>query len=294
MSRIILVLFLLSVVIGCEQKVEQPSPQQNIITDDLGYEHIFDETPNTIITLAPNLTEMIFELGLENTLIGNTTYCNYPPASDSIKKVGDMLSINHELLLQLKPDIILITVEGNTKETFDKIKSLGLKVFISNPRNFDGIKKTFRDFGKIFERKELAESKIKVWETIVDSVKSSSKKRDAMLAMFVVSIQPIMAAGKSTFINEYLSFCNLQNITADMEVNYPFLSREEILKRNPQIIFHTAHNYQQSTAVTELYKEWRNVDAVKNQRIFYLDPDLYFRPGPRFVIALKKLNQLIR
>ena len=83
---------------------------------------------------------MIFELEFGHKLIGNTTYCNFPPESDSIQKVGDMLSINHELLLKLNPGIILITMEGNTKDTFDKIKSLGLKVFISNPCTYAGIK----------------------------------------------------------------------------------------------------------------------------------------------------------
>jgi iron complex transport system substrate-binding protein len=280
-------------IIGCEQKVEQTLKKENIITDDLGYEHSFDQVPTKVITLAPNLTEMIFELELGNNLIGNTTYCNYPPAADSIKKVGDMLSINHELLIQLKPDIILITVEGNTKETFDKIKSLGLKVFISNPRTYDGIKKTFSDLAKIFDKEKLAEQKIKLWDEQVDTIKTLSAMRDTRLAMFLVSLQPIMAAGQNTFINEFLQFCNLKNIASDQEVNYPFFSREEILKRNPEVILHTEHNYIENVAVTELYKEWRNVNALMNKRIFYLNPDLYFRPGPRFAEALTQLNDLL-
>ncbi len=293
-NYVILLLLAVLLLWACTQKQEVNLSKPNEIVDDLGYKHSFETTPGTIITLAPSLTEMIFELELGDKLIGNTTYCNFPPESDSIQKVGDMLSINHELLLKLNPGIILITMEGNTKDTFDKIKSLGLKVFISNPRTYAGIKKTFRDLGKIFNRNEVIESKIEQWDTRVDSIKSLSEKHDSMLAMFLVSLQPIMAAGKSTFINEFLSFCNLRNITADLEANYPFLSREEILKRNPQVILHTEHSYKQNVNVTELYPEWKNVDAIKNSRVYYLDPDLYFRPGPRFVIALEKLNELVR
>ena len=89
--------------------------------------------PRRIITLAPNLTEMIYDLGLENKLVGNTLYCDYPEAAKKIEKVGNLLTVNFEKIVTLKPDLVLITVEGNTKETYDKFHQLGIKIFVSNP-----------------------------------------------------------------------------------------------------------------------------------------------------------------
>jgi iron complex transport system substrate-binding protein len=280
-------------LISCDSEVPEKIISRNIIIDDLSYEHTFDSIPRTVVTLAPNLTEIVYALGLEDKLIGNTTYCNFPEEAKSVEKIGDILSINHEKLLKLEPDIIFITVEGNTKATFDKLKDLGLKVFISNPRNYEGIKKTFLDFGKIFSLSERADSIINTWNIIVDSVKSVSAKHPGYRTMFLVSFQPIMVAGKNTFINEFLDFCNLTNISSGTTVNYPFLSREEVLKKNPEIILHTQHSYDNISTIESLYDEWTNLSAVKSGRIYYVNPDLYFRPGPRFVIALKELNELL-
>lgn len=280
-------------LLSCNPGKTPVQDSERIIVDDLGYEHVIGRVPRTAVTLAPNLTEMIYKVGAEDKLIGNTTYCNYPPEAKEIENVGDMLSINHEKLLTLKPDIVFITVEGNTKATFDKLKDLGLEVFISNPRDYNGIKKTFMDFARIFKRTRKADSIISTWDYTVDSITSVSSNRPEYLTMFLVSFQPIMVAGKNTFINEFLNFCNLKNIVDDVELNYPFLSREEVLSRNPEIIFHTQHSYDNLGEIKLLYDEWINLNALRNNRIYYVDPDLYFRPGPRFVEALKNLNSIL-
>ncbi|MBN1299584.1 MAG: cobalamin-binding protein [Melioribacteraceae bacterium] len=272
---------------------EKPFHVKESITDDMGYEHKFEKIPQRVVTLAPNLTEIIYELGAEDKLIGNTTYCNYPPSADTVAKVGDLLSINYEKLVTLNPDLIFITVEGNNKETFDKIKSFGLDVFISNPRNFEGIKKTYLDFAKIFNLTEPALQKINGWNAVVDSIKQASSKRTGFLTLFLVSIKPMMAAGKNTFINEFIEFSNLQNLVSDSITNYPFLSREKVLKSNPDIIIHTQHGYDNNLSIDELYPEWADIKAVRNNMVFYVNPDIYFRPGPRFVEALKDLNRII-
>lgn len=292
-KSIYIVLAAVLISLSCSRDEKPAADSKNVIVDDLGYEHVIKSVPKTVITLAPNLTEMIYELGVQDKLIGNTTYCNYPPEAKEIENVGDMLSINNEKLLTLKPDIIFITVEGNTKATFDKLKDLGLTIFISNPRDYKGIKKTFRDFGKIFNRVERANSVIQSWDGVVDSVQALSAQHPEYLTMFLVSFQPIMVAGKNTFINEFLEFCNLKNIVDDLEQNYPFLSREEVLKRNPEIILHTQHSYDNLSDVKSLYDEWINIRAVRNNKIYYVDPDLYFRPGPRFTQALKNLSSII-
>ncbi|MCL6100641.1 MAG: ABC transporter substrate-binding protein, partial [Bacteroidetes bacterium] len=99
------------------------------VKDDLGNSISFSKPPQRIITLAPNLTEMIYDLDLGKNLVGNTTYCDYPAAARNVDKVGDMLTFNFEKIVTLKPDIVFITVEGNTKETYEKFGELGIKNF---------------------------------------------------------------------------------------------------------------------------------------------------------------------
>lgn len=288
MKNLLKIFFLFLLLFGCTKKNEQPN-FLNTVTDDLGNTFSESSIPNRVITLAPNLTEMIYYLGLENKLVGNTLYCNYPPAAQKIEKVGDMLTFNFEKIITLKPDLIFITVEGNTKETYDKFRELGLKIFVSNPRGYDGIKKTISDFGKIFGIESKTKNKIAEWDSTISFIRNSTKSDSTRTAMYVVELKPIMLAGKNTFLNEFLQFCGLKNIAEDSPINYPLFSREEILKRDPDFIIIPTDGAKQIDNIEKIYPEWKQLRAVKNKNIIFVDRDLYSRPGPRFVEAVKDL-----
>lgn len=288
---ILLNLILLFLILtSCKESNEKTFIHKAEIVDDLDSAFHFDSIPQRVITLAPNLTEMIYDLGIDSFLIGNTTYCNFPEEAKSMTKVGDLLTVDYEKIISLKPDIIFITVEGNSKNTHDKLKEYGFKVFVSNPRNYNGIKKTYSDFGMIFNKEKLASHKIAEWDSIVDSIKIKSAKPDSSASMFLISIKPIMLAGGKTFVNEFLNFCGLKNISADSKVSYPLFSREEILSKNPNYIIHSFMQKDVELDIKSAYPEWKNLSAIKNGNIISVNPDLFFRPGPRFVIALQDLH----
>jgi len=259
------------------------------IVDDLNDTLRFEDYPKKIVSLAPNLTEMIYALKSENKLIANTTFCNFPEDAKSKEKIGDLFSIDYEKIIALKPDLILMTVEGNNKGSYEKLNDLNFKVFVSNPRDYEGIINTFSDMGKLTGKTTLADSLISVWNEKFEKIKSESLKRERKKALLLISLNPLISASGKTFINEYLKYCNLANIAEDSPVNYPVFNREEILKRNPEIII-----VQQNISKDDLllqFPEWKNLSAIKNNMIIEIDPDLYFRPGPRFIEALEDLNE---
>lgn len=271
---------------GCSDKKKDHSAG-TVITDDLNEKHNLTKTPERVISLAPNITEMIYALGVDKNLIANTLYCNYPPEANNKTKVGNLITIDFETILSLKPDLIFITVEGNVKESYNKLKSLGLKVFVSNPRNYEGIKKTFRDMGHIFNDTLRAENKINEWELKYKQILSAKENYPVKRAMFMVSSNPIMLAGKNTFINELITSGGLINIAADSPLNYPMYSREEILKRDPEYILITVE--EDSKLLVKMYPEWKSLSAIKNKNVMIVNADLFMRPGPRFTDALETL-----
>ncbi|MCU7514300.1 MAG: cobalamin-binding protein [Ignavibacteria bacterium] len=280
--------------LSCGKNAENPQKSANPVKDDLGEVVPFNEPPQKIISLAPNLTEMIYSLGLGSRLVGNTLYCTYPPEARNVTKVGDMLTIDFEKIISLKPDLILITVEGNAKDSYIKLKNLGLKVFVSNPRNFDGIKKTYSDLGRIFMKTHQADSSINFWQAQFDSVRQAANRLPHPQALFFVGFNPIMVAGENTFVNELMTSAGLTNIAGDSPQNYPVYSREEILKRNPDYMIMTGTSMsgsfkKESEMIKNSYPEWKSLNAVRNNDILVVDPDLYLRPGPRFIQALKDL-----
>ena len=289
--KIVFILFLF-VVFSCSEK-KQKINQQDLIVDDFGNSFQFDEPPKRIITLAPNLTEFIYDLGLGNRLIGNTLFCDYPEEAKPVEKVGDLLTFNFEKILMLKPDLIFITVEGNTKETYNKFRELGLKVFVSNPRGFRGIKKTYLDFGRIFGIQNKAQTRIKEWNLTISEIRETADKLDKLTMYCAIELKPIMVAGNNTFINEILEICGGKNLAISLPQNYPVLNREEILKNDPDYLLFTAHIDDKVENIIDTYPEWRSLSAVKNNRVLLIDRNLFGRPGPRFSEAVETLFKLL-
>ena len=135
-------LFFLPGLSSCKvDHIQKPSIIK--INDDMGREISFEGKPRRVISLAPNVTEFLYALNCESEIVGITKWCVIPEGSPQKEIIGDLLSVNYEKMLSLKPDVVIITVEGNTKDLFTKIESLGLKIFVSNPRNITGIKKNY-------------------------------------------------------------------------------------------------------------------------------------------------------
>lgn len=291
MKKFIILALCSFIIYSCRGNNQQASNGLSIV-DDLGNKFIFDKTPERIITLAPNLTEMIYSLNLQDHLVGNTLYCNYPEEAVNIEKVGDLLTFNFERIVTLKPDLIFITVEGNTKETYDKFRELGLKIFVSNPRNYNGIKKTYSDIGKIFGIEPKVNNELARWDSIITSISSSTQKNKILSGAMLIEINPIMIAGKSTFFNEFFDICGLKNIAEDSPLNYPVFSREELLNRNPDFIFFPTALDDKLERVVKAYPEWENLKSVQQGNFYLIDRDLFARPGPRFVEAVQYLYKL--
>ncbi|GJQ64200.1 MAG: ABC transporter substrate-binding protein [Melioribacteraceae bacterium] len=296
-TRIIFGILLFFYLSGCDNTNQDKSNDiksgELAVVDDLGDTLYFNQPPAKIVTLAPNLTEIIYALGAGDRLVGNTKFCNYPPEAVDIQNVGDLLTVNYELISAIKPDLIFITIEGNKKEVYDRLKQLGNKVFISNPRDYEGIKKTLSDIALITGKTHIADSLIKVWDQDVEKCRSANFYKNSLNVMFMVSANPVMLAGENTFVNEYLKMLGLKNIAVGVPMNYPLFSREKIYDIDPDFIFYPGMEKNVKENVVGLYPEWRELRVFREDNFITLDPDLFYRPGPRFTEALKELKNVI-
>ncbi len=292
MKKIIIIFVSILFFTTCTKQKVKSNPD-NIVTDDLGKSFNTNSEITKIISLAPNLTELIFSLGVGNKIVGDTKYCNYPDSAKNIEKVGDLLTVDAEKIISLEPDIVFITVEGNSRSDYEKLKSLGMKVFVSNPRSYKGIKKTLLDMSKILHRENIADSLIKNWDERIKKVKKTHKLIIAQTVLFLVSTNPIFAVGQNSFMNEILTFAGLKNIAPDKSLSYPMFSREEIVKQDPDYILMYETNTNKIDEILKNYPEWYTLKAVIDKRVFYVNADLFSRPGPRFVDAVEYLNKLV-
>lgn len=293
MNRANFLLIITAIIfLQCTEKKEKV-PLNNYVADDLQNKIEINTVPQRIISLAPNLTELIFELGEGKKIVGNTSFCNYPDSAKSIPNVADLLTVNLESITNLKPDLIFITAEGNSKTEYTKLIDLGFKVFVSNPRHYNGIKKTLLDMGRIFNKETESDSIVHYWDQKIEKIKKMHDRVILNSAMFLISTKPIISVGKKSFIHQILTYAGLKNITADSDVSYPLFSREEVLLRNPDYFLLYETNTNDINELLEIYPEWHTLPAIVNGRVIYINADLYSRPGPRFVDAVEDLFQRI-
>ncbi len=262
------------------------------VYDDLNRKIHFANSPNRIVSLAPSITETLFFLGLGDKVVGVTRYCNFPPEAQTKAIIGGVIDPNYEIIVSLKPDLIIMTVEGNTKESFDKLSSLGFKIFVTNPRNFDGIFKTILDIGKICGVEDRAIFLIDSLKRELDKIKKNDIAKAKSKILVLLSLNPVMTAGKNTFINEIIEKAGGINVAGNSKQNYPIFNREEILKVNPDIIILTDPKVGKDELLN-MFPEWKHIKAIKENKIFKIDPDILLRPSPRVVLATKIIAQLI-
>ena len=262
------------------------------LTDDLGREVRFDSIPGRIVSLAPSLTEMLFAVGAGDAVVGVTQSCNHPAAVRALPEVGDLLNPDAERVLSLRPDLVLISVEGNTQSSFEALERVGLRLFVSNPRTLDGVLESLIDFGRMTGHADRA-------RFLADSLRGIARAlhRTAPAAppgvLALISTQPLMAAGGRTFINEIIELAGGRNSAAAAPGNYPTLNRETVLRMNPDLIIFPDDMHVRREGLLDRFPEWRHVRAVQEGRLHAVDADIFLRPGPRAFLAARQLRSLI-
>lgn len=291
------VIFFVAIVLilgGC-RKVENVAPPNvgfRVVRDDLGRDVRLPMKIERAVSLAPNVTEMVFAVGAGDRLVGDTTYCDYPEQAKTIKKVGDTLNPNMESIIALKPDVVLVSAASQL-ETFTKIlEQNGLVVYVTNPTSIKDVMKNLKQLGELFGSQEQAHRLVAELERRVDDVEQKLfhapgtwNSDHVPIPVFVqISKEPLFTIGKQSFLTQMLEYANAYSVTDDVDSAYPKLSKETALALNPEAIIISESPDNQGPSDV-----FHNSPAVKNGRIYKVNADLLSRPGPRLVDALEQI-----
>ena len=263
------------------------------LVDDLRRTVVLSSPAKRIVSLAPSITETLFAIGAGNTVVGVTDYCNYPAEAKQKQRVGGVVNPSIETIVSLKPDLIVLSMEGNVREDFKKLTSFGIPVFVTNPRNLLGIYTSIVQLGALTGRKENAERLVMSLRSRADSIHAIVAREKKQTVMVFVSLQPIIVVGQNTFFAELIEFAGGTNAAKKGTSTYPMYGREAVLKSNPDVLIFMSDVLASPADLVTLFPEWTNLKAYRQKKIFRIDADIVSRPGPRAVAGLEALHNLI-
>jgi iron complex transport system substrate-binding protein len=262
------------------------------VVDDLHRRVVLAAAAERVVSLAPSITETLFALGAGGQVIGVTDFCNYPPEAQKKHRVGGITNPSIETIIGLKPDLIILSMEGNVREDFRKLLDLRVPLFVTNPRTLAGINKSIDDLGKLTGKEDNALRLVESMKAREDSLGLLPKRSKHVL--LIVSLQPLIVLGTNTFLAELLHLAGGENIAGDSPSTYPTLSREVVVERNPDVIIVTSNILQNVDELLELFPEWIGLNAIRNHQVYRINPDIISRPGPRVVEGLEALYNIIQ
>jgi len=261
-----------------------------ILEDDRGVAVQLASAPRRVVSLAPNLTEIVFLLGQEERLVGVTRYCNYPPRAALLPRIGGIVDPDVERIVAAAPDLVLCTTDGNPRERVGVLEEMGIPCFAAGPQNMAAVFETIEKIGEILGVPERGRKEANALRARAERV-SREKRSPSPRVLFVVSTSPVIAAGNGTFLDEIVRIAGGRNVAAPFAGRYPRLSVEDLIRAGPDVILVAA-----MSGVEEFSPDvtrWGEVPAFREGDVFSLDGDLVTRPGPRMVAALERVDEVL-
>ncbi|MDF2684099.1 MAG: cobalamin-binding protein [Brevibacillus sp.] len=260
------------------------------VTDATGKEVTFPKAPARIVSTSPAETEILFALGLDQQIVGVSDYDDFPEAAKSKPKVGGVVKPNEEAILSQSPDLVIggISME---KPVADKLKTLGMPVYVTQPKKLDDIMANILVMGTITNRQEQAEKLVAQMKVDIARVTEAVKnvKPEAKKKVYL-EFSPGWTVGKGEFMDELITLAGATNIASDTEGWNP-ISEEKIVKDDPDVILYAKGITDDKTGkqLEEIITNrsgWDKMKAIRDQRIIGMDQNILSRPGPRITQGL--------
>lgn len=262
------------------------------VTDDNGTVITLPSTPHRLISLAPNVTEIFYALGLGKEVVGDSSYSDYPAAAKKLPVVINYTTLAQEKLLSLKPDLI-VAADIVPQTTIDKLRSLHLTVLMTNPHDIGGILRDLTLVGAATGAAKQAATLVASLQTRINRVKGIVAKAKGRPTVFYELDPTLYTVGPGSFVDSLITLAGGKNIVAGANP-YPQLSKEKLFAANPQdYVLGDATNGAVTPAAVAARPGFSVLQAVTAHHVYSFDDNLASRPGPRIVDGLEKLAVLI-
>lgn len=263
------------------------------VTDDTGKTISISQPAQRIIALSPHIVETLFAAGAGSKLVGAVEYSDYPPNAKSIPRVGGYAGINLEALASLRPDLVIGWETGNSPGAIEKIRQLGIPVYLSQVNTVAQIAAEIDNFGQLAGTQKTAKTASEAFRAKLAQLTQTYSSRPTVRVFYQISESPLMTIGGEQIISNALSVCGGQSIFANLTSMAPVVTQEAVLVANPEIIM-TSGMEKINPQALDIWKKWPKLTATQRQNFFFIDSDLINRNGPRIIEGTQMLCKAIQ
>ena len=277
---------------GCTSRGTPNHGATREITDDAGRRVSLPARVDRVVSLAPNLTEIMFAVGAGNRLVGRTSYCDYPPEAKAVAEVGDTLHPSLERIIALKPQVVLVSTASQLEVFTNQLQSQNIAVYVTDPHNLEGVFRSIEQIGEIVGNKDQANSLVQKLRERTNTVAQAVQQKTPVRVFYQVSAEPLYTAGHDSFVTDLMRRAGGASVTADVPGAWPRYSNESALAARPEaIILPTGGSM--GTANAQVAEALRQSPAVLHGRVYKINDDLLARPGPRAVDGLEEMARAL-
>ena len=253
--------------------------------------------PGRIVSLAPNLTEILFAIGLDEKIVAVSNDSDYPPEAANKKKIGTFWQPNTEAILAARPELVVTLWFEQQKAVADSLKRLGYRVLTLKIEKIAELLTAIQKVGTATGCKQQADQLVENINNHLNDLQLKLSSANKVKVLWVVQVEPLRLAGRDTFINELIKLAGGENAIGNTIQQYPPIGTEEILACGAETIIQSAMGKsniaEQQKAAERFWSRWANLPAVKNNRIYVVEPDTVVRLGPRLCRGIELIARCL-
>jgi iron complex transport system substrate-binding protein len=263
-----------------------------VITDDAERRVSLAAKVDRVVSLAPNLTEIVFAVGAGNRLVGRTSYCDYPAEAKAVAEVGDTLHPSIERIIALKPQVVLVSTASQLEVFTKQLEGQNIAVFVTDPHDLEGVFRSIGQIGEIVGEKDRADLLVQKLRERTNAVEQAVKQEQPVRVFYQVSGEPLYTAGHDAFVTDLMRRAGAASVTADVPGAWPKFSNESALAARPEAIILPSGG-SMGEANSKVAEALRQSPAVLQGRVYKINDDHLARPGPRSLDGLEEMARAL-
>lgn len=258
------------------------------LRDDSGAVLRLERPARRIVSLAPHVTELLFAAGAGERLVGAVQFSNYPAAARAVPQVGSFSALDLEAIAALRPDVVVAWHSGNRGEQLDRLRALGIPVYLTEPRRLEDVAASLRALGRLAGSEGAAEAAARAFEARRSDLARRYAARPPVRTFYQIWDRPLMTVNGAHLISDALRLCGGENVFADLPQLAPTLSVEGVLAANPEAVVASGMGEARPDWL-DAWRHWPRLTAAVRGNLFFVPPDLIQRHTPRILDGTEQL-----